>query len=245
MDTKKEQALLDMNKLFLEALRHREQEIIRYLVIIGPALGGFVWMLSRYYDHPQNFGPEALAIGSVGLILLLLLGAWYCMALGYNYRSVVLQLTKTEDALDVSSVVLKAWPGSPEDVIKSTKLGSVRFVRVILRLKENSFCYNLPFMLPPEVICVFWVACVAGIGYLTISTCLALDSGCSAKLVARVGIVCLVIAFLGSPACYGIKLRRLCEKEKAPQRTSSNGDAEYPQGPRINRSTNSSTNSTP
>jgi hypothetical protein len=38
-------ALESMHKLLLEALRHREQEIVRYLAILGPALGGFVWLL--------------------------------------------------------------------------------------------------------------------------------------------------------------------------------------------------------
>lgn len=226
MDPKRQQAILDMNKLFLEALRHREQEIVRYLVIIGPALGAFVWMLSRYYENPLTFGSRALAIGSIGLMLLLLLGAWYCMALAYNYRSVVLQLTKTEEALEVWSVVLKGWPGCPQDVIKSTKLGSIRFLRFLLRLKETSRGYNLPCMVPPELICVFWLGFVSGIGYLTISTCLALDSGCAARVVVWVGIACFLIALLGGPALYGSKLRRLCEKEEAPQTTPSNRDGE-------------------
>lgn len=221
MEPTKKQAILDMNKLFLEALRHREQEIMRYLVIIGPALGGFVWMLSQYYENPQTFGAKALAMGSVGLILLLLLGAWYCMALGYNYRCVVLQLTKTEEALGVSSVVLKGWPHSPGDLIKSTKFGSLGF----LREKRQRWWTKWHFMLPPELICVFWFGFVAGIAYLTISTCLALDSGCTAKVVVSLGIVCFVMAILGGPWWYARKLRALCDEENAPQTTLSDGDA--------------------
>ncbi len=41
----KQTALGNMHQLFLEALRHREQEIFRYLAILGPALGGFMWLI--------------------------------------------------------------------------------------------------------------------------------------------------------------------------------------------------------
>lgn len=35
-------AVENMHKTFLEALRHREQEILRFIVILAPALGGSI-----------------------------------------------------------------------------------------------------------------------------------------------------------------------------------------------------------
>lgn len=37
--------LQNTHKLLLEALRHREQEIFRYLGILVPTFGGFIWLL--------------------------------------------------------------------------------------------------------------------------------------------------------------------------------------------------------
>ena len=69
-----------IHKQLLEALRHREQEIFHYLAILAPALGGFVWLLYK------GVNPFLFAVGTLGVLLLLLLGALYSLALGYNYR---------------------------------------------------------------------------------------------------------------------------------------------------------------
>ncbi|MCH7524888.1 MAG: hypothetical protein IIC74_07750 [Bacteroidetes bacterium] len=62
-------ALENMHKLLFKALRQREQEIIRYLAILGPALGGFIFMLYKKIDEPIIF-----TVGTLGAMLLLLFG---------------------------------------------------------------------------------------------------------------------------------------------------------------------------
>lgn len=47
--------LENMYRLFLEALRHREQEIFHYLTILGPALGSFGWILYYRSGHEAKF----------------------------------------------------------------------------------------------------------------------------------------------------------------------------------------------
>ena len=90
-----------MHRLFLEALRHREQEIFHYLAILGPALGGFGWILYNRIGRQVEF-----AVGTIFVIALLLLGALYSLALGYNYRYIVLELAKLETVLKIKDAML-------------------------------------------------------------------------------------------------------------------------------------------
>ena len=105
-EDKKDQLSSARHQLVLEALRQREQEVLRYLVIMGPALGGFVWLMSKY---PEEISIKAFCLGSIGLILIMLLGACYCIALGYNYRCIVFQIAKDEKNMCISGTVLNAW----------------------------------------------------------------------------------------------------------------------------------------
>jgi len=90
-----------MQSSFLEALRHREEQIFRYLAILGPALGGFFWLLVK----AKTLTAGILTAGTIGIQLLLLLGAVYSLALGYNYRCVVLQLAKLQVHLKLTNVI--------------------------------------------------------------------------------------------------------------------------------------------
>lgn len=104
-EDKKYQLCSARHQLFLEALRHREQEVLRYLVIIGPALGGFVWLMSKY---PEEIDVRVFCLGSVGLMFIMLLGACYCIALGYNYRIITFQIANEEKNMRVVKTVLSA-----------------------------------------------------------------------------------------------------------------------------------------
>jgi len=46
--------LENMHKTFLEALRHREQEILRYIAILAPALAGFIWLLKLDLENKHE-----------------------------------------------------------------------------------------------------------------------------------------------------------------------------------------------
>jgi len=195
------------HQLFLEALRHREQEVLKYLVIIGPALGGFVWLMSKY---PKEIDIWAFCFGSDGLMSTLLLGACYCIALGYNYRVLTFQIAKEEKNMGVSGTVLSAWPSERNDWIERTKLGHYFGV---LRRYRDSKVFDWPWCFPPELICVFWYAFVIGIIYLTVATCIICSQAtCITMVVAGFGLLCLGLS-LFVPHVYGRKLRSVCEKE--------------------------------
>ena len=139
------ESLRNVHKMFLEALRHREQEIIRFLAILGPALGGFVWLLGDIKEHPERF-----VGGTYGVLAVLLMGGLYALALGYNYRYLTLQLAKIEanKKIDLSGVMLKKWPRKPEDFVRGSRIGVI------------------PWCTPPGIIKVFWlafVACILGV----------------------------------------------------------------------------------
>ena len=181
--------LENMHKLYLEALRYREQEIFRYLAIIGPALGGFVWLLH------SGIQKSVLTVGTIGVQLLLLLGAIYSLALGYNYRYIVLQLAKLEAYLNLMDIILVSWPRSKQNFLDRYKL----------------FC-KIPWCTPPEIIKVFWWAFLIGILLVTITASIVKYNNLVLWLVILMGIVSLLIGLL-LPIWFGYKLRKLCSNE--------------------------------
>ena len=142
------QALLNMHKMFLEALRHREQDIVHFLAILGPALGGFIWLLGKTPSNPAMF-----VAGTYGVLFVLVTGAFYSLALGYNYRYLTLQLAKLEadKTLGLGKIVLNSWPRSPEAFKRRNRWGVI------------------PWSTPPDIIKVFWIAFLAGILGVTIT----------------------------------------------------------------------------
>jgi len=200
-------ALESMHKLLLEALRHREQEIFRYLAILGPALGGFIWLLhagsavERKVEGAvvtvttHQLGPYVFVVGAVSVILLLLLGAVYSLALGYNYRYIVLELAKLEKALGIEDRMLVSWPRKPDDFL------------------SRYTCFGKPCCTPPEIIKVFWVAFLAGIVGVMVAACISDPKPLTLWLVIPSGAVCFLIGLL-SLFYFGRKLRKACENEK-------------------------------
>ncbi len=185
---KRNTTLEGMHKLLLEALRCREQEIFRYLAILGPALAGFVWLLDSSTQKIH------LTVGTIGVQLLLLLGAFYSLALGYNYRYIVLQLAKLEAFLGVRHVMLVGWPRSPEDFLKRYQLLS-----------------KIPWCTPPEIIKLFWGAFLVGLAFVTV-TAIEQEKPISLRLVGLTGLVCFVTG-VTLPIWFGRKFCKLCKKE--------------------------------
>ena len=175
-----------MQRSHIEALRHREEEIFRYLAILGPALGGFFWLLLKARDTIL-----ILTAGTIGIQLLLLLGAVYSLALGYNYRCIVLQLAKLQVHFKLTDVILKGWPQSKKAFLK---------------------CYCIP----PEIIKVFWLAFLIGIAFVTITASIASIEKAGEItfwLVILIGCSSILAGFIMLPIIFGCKLRKLCEKE--------------------------------
>jgi len=142
------EALRNMHKMCLDALRHREQEIVRFLVILGPALGGFIWLAIK-----RNEDSLVFLIGTYGILFILFVGALYALALGYNYRYLTLQLAKFESPanLKLKKVVLSYWPRQPKDFIAASRIGVI------------------PWCTPPGIIKVFWLAFLVSIAGIAVS----------------------------------------------------------------------------
>jgi hypothetical protein len=186
INSKPSHAILEgMHKLLLKALRSREQEIFRYLAILGPALSGFFWLL--------HSGKTLLTVGTIGVQLLLLLGATYSLTLGYNYRYIILELAKLEELLGVKDYMLVGWPRSKGEFLDRYKI----------------LC-SIPWCNPPEIIRVFWEAFLIGILFVTITACTS--EYCNKSWVIPVGIASFLFGvFL--PIGFGYKFRKLCNKE--------------------------------
>jgi len=188
--SERQAALANMHKLFLEALRHREQEIFRYLAILGPALSGFVWLLKA-----DPIDSRVFVIGTVCVLLPMFLGAVYALALGYNYRYITLQIAKLESMLCIKDYMLKGWPKCRKDFLDRYKL----------------FCCK-PWCTPPEIIKVFWWAFLAGIAGVTLAACLYRPEGIVLSIVIPVGAVAFLTG-LFAPLRFGKKLRDKCLEE--------------------------------
>jgi hypothetical protein len=180
--------LENMHQQLLEALRHREQEVIRYLAILGPALGGFIWLLQS-----DKTGEKVFIIGTIGVQLLLLLGAAYSLALGYNYRYITLELAKLENHLKIRDFVLVGWPRSSKEFMGRYKL----------------FCC-IPWCAPPEVIKIFWISFLVGIVGVTVASIYKLNT--MPLIIIEGGILCFFVGWL-LPIHFGTKLQKQCKKE--------------------------------
>ena len=199
----KETIVEDMHKAYLETLRHREQEILRYLVILGPAIGGFMWL---FYS---NVSVKVFTIGTVGAIILLLFGAIYSVVLGYHYRYIVILLAKIEVITETDTVVLKSWPRTPEKFIK----------------KKHLFFWDIPWCEPPDIINIFYGAFIVGIIGVTVAACLYEPNISNKKvpslLLIVVGAVCVLLGYL-SHIYFGYKIRNLCKQEPEKWTVSGN-----------------------
>ncbi len=105
----KKAILPKFHALLLEALRQREQDVIRYIAILAPALGGYIWLL-----HNVERDSDTFIFGTLGVLSLLLIGAVYSAALGYNYRIITFQLAKFECKFGIKDFVLCGWPRTVE-----------------------------------------------------------------------------------------------------------------------------------
>lgn len=139
-----------------------------------------------------------LTVGTIGVQLLLLLGAIYSLALGYNYRYILLELAKLEVFLRVKDVILVGWPRSRQDF-----------------LDRYTLPFKIPWCTPPEIIKVFWWAFLFGIAGVTMAAYYYYIEKPNALWLWPV-IFTGVISFLTGlilPIRFGFKLRKLCNRE--------------------------------
>lgn len=182
-------------ELYLLTLSQREQDIIKFLAILGPAIGGFFYLLVNR-DSTAISGLVFNA-GILGIELVLFFGAWYASALGYNYRTITLQLIKVAIEADVIIVKLKAWPHKMETYPDSMP----------------QFC-GRKLCVPPEIIKVFWMAFLVSLALVAIVSFFASKDDWGRTLSALGGILGLAGAI--TPMFrYGKKLEKICQAESA------------------------------
>jgi len=268
----KESALDGMHKLFLEALRHREQEIFHYLAILVPALGGFLWLLHfSNTEKPAANAPQQAIVqpvvvqvnqfssgqggttqpaviqpptakpavsqpgtmtpstsgelttsvfvtGTIGVLLLLLLGAVYSLALGYNYRYITVQLAKIESKVGIKPYMLEGWARSRRQFLARYRL-SQSIPRCVRRwafggFRRRSICtwlHNVAWCTPPEIIKVFWWAFLLAMIGVAVAASVVRPAAMFGAILTLV--VALAFAWLYAPYRYGKKLRRQCAQE--------------------------------
>lgn len=146
--------LENLHKSFLEDLRHQERQILQYITILAPALGGFIWLLMEFREKKDML---VFVIGTAGVVFFLLVGAVYAIALGYSYRCFLLQLTKFENdsCFNIQRYMVKAWPKNAKDI-------------------SDSCFLKIPWCMPPEVIKIFWagfVVAICGITAVSVYIC--------------------------------------------------------------------------
>lgn len=177
------------HKLFLEALRHREHQIVQFLAILVPTLGAFLWLLRpvKCEEGTLPVSPELIATGAIAAIFLLCVGAVYAVTLGYNFRSVVMQMAKIEWKKNIRGYTLNAWPRCPND-------------------------FKTCYLRPPEMIMVFWVSFLVGIVGVAGAAWYHLNSIPACCLVMLFAFMALMVTVL-IPLLYGCKLTKMAEKE--------------------------------
>lgn len=141
----KDKAMLQIHDLLLQALRHREQDVLRFLAILGPALAGIVFLHSTKIMTENG---DEYVLGMYAILGLLAISCAYTVALGYNYRSLTMQLAKLESEkyLGIDAAILNAWPRKSETFI--TRYRILKF---------------LPWCHPPGNINIFYWASVGAI----------------------------------------------------------------------------------
>jgi hypothetical protein len=130
------ETLRGYHQALLEAMKQREVDIIKFLAILGLALGGFVWLC---HQTGATAAP-AMVVGVYGVLLALFAGALYALALGYNYRCLTMQVAKLERDLNIKKSVLRGWPRACRDFERRFRWGAI------------------PWSSPPEIIKVFWLS---------------------------------------------------------------------------------------
>ncbi|MDZ4724435.1 MAG: hypothetical protein SGI97_11135 [candidate division Zixibacteria bacterium] len=169
------QTAAEFHQVLLAALRQREQEVIKYVAILTPALGGYIWLIK------EDVTSKVFQVGSSGVIVLLLIGTAYTLALGYNSRYITLQLAKIEVRLGMTGFILDSWP-------RTSRAFADR--------------YGL-WLLPPDIIKTFYFAFLGSSAFVTLSAPALYSDAC---WVVVIGVIAIILG-LGLPFYFGKKLR--------------------------------------
>jgi len=190
----------DTHKLLMEALRQREQEIIRFLAILGPAMAGYIWLIRAINSY--KISQETFLIGAGGVIFTLFIGAWYAITLGYNFRYIIFYLSRIENDRVFDQYIPLKWP------------------RRFYQFKESSLiCSRIPYCAPPEIIKVFWHAFNFMIIGILLSVFMVENINISGKkMIALLGAIGAFISYAILPIYYGCKIHGVYDGQAKTRR---------------------------
>ena len=242
--TGEQERLGKMQDVYLEALRHREQEFLKFAVILVSAVGLLLYVVA---DTEKNIKDEDSTVKSYRSLLtlpapkelirpttvefwvsltsslVLFLGGCYCLVLGYNYRYVTLMLAKIEYVLGVDKYTLAGWPKNPRQFIKK-----IRLKKIFPRLNSCTckVLGNTTLLYPPEIILLFYIACIVAIGLIAGGT---YWFACCSKMGMILFLINVVLSLLLLllPVYYGRKFLKMCKDEKTWTMSSWNALLDY------------------
>jgi hypothetical protein len=127
--TIKDQAALDLHKIMLEAMRARESEILHFIGFLLPAIVGFFAI--GWLKEGESAIPAEILLPAVSAVTILILsfGAWYALALSYNYRYIQLVTWSLQDHLGLAQFE----PDWKPKLFRCGNLGIFNFAPEILR----------------------------------------------------------------------------------------------------------------
>jgi hypothetical protein len=197
--------------ILLEALRHREQDFLRYLVILVTALGAFLFGVSGV--NGKRFDADIQLIISVLSSSALLVGSWYCLALGYNYRCLTVQVAKIEAFLGLTGSVLVSWPRTRKEF--QTRFEFEHRCPCFNRLTFGLFSEKL-FLEPPAVISPFYRSCLVGSVLIAVATGWLIPSAWGPKILTILIESLQVVVAVFLPFWYGGNFGKVANAETIP-----------------------------
>ncbi len=192
-----EQAIRDLHHIMLEAMRSREGEILRFLGFLLPALAAFLafgWFTSKKSAVSADLLLPASAILA---IVILAFGAWYGLALSYNYRYLVIVCYWLQKKLDLLRY-LPDW--------KPKKLSRKKCLTLELA----------PEMVRAHVWLFVTLIAVVVVGYWFLTGPNGIDRNCiGAALITALGALSLGLVFWAGAVFYPNKFHKLIKDAEA------------------------------
>ncbi len=179
----RDEIAMKKNELYLRALRQREDDVVKFLGLLVPALVGYIWLLTKSSEVCE----QTLFSGTVGVIFVLSVGAVFTVALGFNYRYITLQMAKIDVFYSVDKLVLKKWPRKPGD-------------------------FKMIFCSPPEILKIYWISYLILILLICCISCLFIDKCSYLCIIFVISFIALLFSIL-LPFYYGCKIQKICELE--------------------------------
>jgi hypothetical protein len=100
-------------RLLLEHSRQREQDILKLLGFLLPAIGGYGYILLKHSDVRSSQQKQIFVSGTVCVEFILAWGAFFVLVNSFHYRSLQLVVERLQEALELLKFAPHWGPSSP------------------------------------------------------------------------------------------------------------------------------------